>query len=113
MRMTTSEIAGTRVVSVEEDRIDAAVAVPFRERLMELSHDGPRRIVLDLKSVGFLDSSGLGAIVGAKNALGPDRLLDLAIPKPPVEKVFRMTRMDRVFRIYPDANAALLDVRDV
>ncbi len=107
MRMTASVEGDVLVVSVEETRIDAAVAVRFKDRLRELSDGGPDRVVLDLGSVGFLDSSGLGAVVGAMKHLGPGRTLDLAGLTPTVDKVFRMTRMDSVFRIFPDLGTAL------
>ena len=51
-------------VSVIDDRIDAATAIQFKERMRDITKDGPPRVVLDLARVQFLDSSGLGAIVG-------------------------------------------------
>jgi len=65
--------------------------------------------VLYLSQVEFLDSSGLGAVVGSMKQLDRKRKLDLAGLTPSVEKVFRITRMDSVFRIFPDTNAALQD----
>ena len=60
----------------------------------------------------FLDSSGLGAVVGSMKQLGRSRRLDLAGLTPTVEKVFRITRMDRVFRIFPSVEAAVEGVAD-
>jgi anti-sigma B factor antagonist len=57
--------------------------------------------------VEFLDSSGLGAVVAARKLLGKGRHLALAGLQPAVEKVLRLTHMDRVFPIYPDAKAFL------
>ena len=54
-----------------------------------------------MTQVAFLDSSGLGAVVAAMKALGPDRPLELAGLTPTVQKVFRLTRMDSVFKIHP------------
>ena len=64
-------------------------------------------MILDLSSVEFLDSSGLGAVVSVMKTLGRGRKLDLAGMTPAVDKVFRMTRMDSVFDIYPDRDAAI------
>jgi anti-sigma B factor antagonist len=94
------------LVAVREDRIDAAVAVQFKDAMRQATEAGPARVVLDLSQVGFLDSSGLGALVAAMKALGPSRRLDLMAPTPAVQKVFRLTRMDTVFAIFPDEESA-------
>lgn len=90
------------VVRVPEARIDAMVAIPFKEAMRQAT-DGPEaRIVLDLGRVTFLDSSGLGAVVWAMKFLAPDRRLELAALTPPVAKVFRLTRLDSIFTIHPE-----------
>ena len=94
-------------VLVLEDRIDAASAIQFKEKMRDLTKDGTQRVVLDLARVQFLDSSGLGAIVAVKKLLGPDRALDLSSLTPTVEKVFRLTRMDSIFTIHPSLEVAI------
>ena len=94
-------------VRVDAERIDAASAIQFKDRFREVIQDSEGRIVLDLAKVDFLDSSGLGAVVAAMKLLGSDRKLELAGLTPTVEKVFRLTRMDTVFTIHPDADAAI------
>lgn len=114
MEMRTAEYGTDLVIVVDEDRIDAAVAVRFKDGIRELSqHHEAKRVILDLKRVSFMDSSGLGAVVGAMKQLGTERTLALASLSPAVEKVFRVTRMDHLFKIYDSANAALLDVANV
>jgi anti-sigma B factor antagonist len=88
------------------DRIDAAGAIQFKDRMRELTQVDLPRVVLDLSQVAFLDSSGLGAVVAVMKALGPARKLELSGLTPTVEKVFRLTRMDSVLTIHraiPDA----------
>jgi anti-sigma B factor antagonist len=94
-------------VTVLEDRIDAATAIQFKEKMRDLTKNGPGRVVLDLARVQFLDSSGLGAIVAVKKLLGPDRVLELSGLTPTVEKVFRLTRMDTIFTIHPSLDVAV------
>ena len=110
MQMSSSEVDGSLIVAVNEPRIDAAVAVRFKDRMRELTDHPAERVILDLSQVEFLDSSGLGAMVGSMKQLGRGRKLDLAGLTPTVDKVFRMTRMDSVFRIFDDADHALQDV---
>ena len=112
MQMKSQEMGGTLVVTVLDARIDAAVAVRFKNRMMELTTTPSERVILDLGHVEFLDSSGLGAVVGAMKQLGRARKLDLVGLTPTVEKVFRITRMDRVFRIFDTVEMALVDVAD-
>ncbi|MDJ0629252.1 MAG: STAS domain-containing protein [Rhodobacter sp.] len=110
MQLNRQDFGDAMVITVGEPRIDAAVAIQFKDRLRELTGNGPDRVVLDLGQVGFLDSSGLGAVVAALKQLGPGRTLELAALTPTVEKVFRLTRMDTVFTIHPDADHAIGDM---
>ena len=107
MKMSSYTAANTLVIKVDEERIDASVAVRFKERVKDLAGNRPRRVVLDLSSVIFVDSSGLGAIVGSMKTLGRGRQLDLSGLSPAVEKVFHMTRMNSVFQIYDSVDAAV------
>lgn len=89
-----------QVIRVRGNRIDAAGAVTFKDRVLTLVEGGPGRVMLDLSSIEFLDSSGLGALVAIRRMLG-DRALELGAPTPPVMRVLRLTRMDMVFAIHP------------
>ena len=107
MLMSASEDGECLVIAVHEKRVDAAVAVRFKDRIRELSDHPSDRVILEMSEVEFLDSSGLGAVVASMKHLGGDRRMDLAGLTPTVDKVFRMTRMDTVFRIFPDRDAAV------
>ena len=109
MEVTGQAGPGAYFVSVGADRIDAAGAIQFKDGFRDAVADVDGRIVLDLSNVDFLDSSGLGAVVAAMKLLGPDRKLEIAGLTPTVQKVFRLTRMDRVFKIHPDLDAARAD----
>ncbi len=97
------------IVTAMEDRIDAAGAIQFKDRMRTLVQHPATRVVLDLSRVKFLDSSGLGAVVAVMKLLGPGRKLELAGLTPTVHKVFRLTRMDSVFTIHPDVPEGLRD----
>lgn len=102
MRLETESTPQTLVVRVLEDRLDAAVAVQFKDAIRDLACDAPDRVILDLGEVMFLDSSGLGAIIGAMKLLAPRSQLELARLNPAVIKVFTLTHMDRVLTIHTD-----------
>lgn len=100
-----------QVVAVEDARIDAAVAIEFKDAMRAETTNGSEIVVLDLSKVEFIDSSGLGAIVASMKFLGKDRTMALAGLNPTVEKVFRLTRMDSVFSLFPTLDGALTTLK--
>ncbi len=102
MKLTSELQADILIIKVLEGRIDASSAIQFKDRMRELTQTPSPRVALDLSQVGFIDSSGLGAVVAVLKALGPARKLELAGLTPTVQKVFRLTRMDSVFTIHDD-----------
>ncbi|NBZ89542.1 STAS domain-containing protein [Stagnihabitans tardus] len=100
MNLQTEHQGDVLLITVADDRIDAASAIQFKEMMREIVSEPSERVVLDMSNVGFLDSSGLGAVVAVMKALGPVRRLELSGLTATVEKVFRLTRMDTVFIIH-------------
>ena len=101
MNLISESRGDTLVVVAMDERIDAAVAIQFKDRMREIVQDPAPCVMLDLSRVTFLDSSGLGAVVAVMKLLGADRRLELAGLTPTVDKVFRLTRMDSIFTIHP------------
>lgn len=107
MDIATSRNGKALVIAVGDSRIDASVAIEFKEAVRTEAEAPGNPVILDLSQVTFLDSSGLGAVVAVMKMLGPERKLELAGLTPPVAKVFRLTRMDSVFTIHPQPPEAL------
>ncbi|MEL6102970.1 MAG: STAS domain-containing protein [Pseudomonadota bacterium] len=112
MELTSSQQDALQVVAVNDARIDAAVAIEFKDAMREKTDGGSDVVVLDLSVVEFIDSSGLGAIVASMKNMGKGRTLALAGLTPTVEKVFRLTRMDSVFPVYPTLEGALDNLKN-
>ena len=106
MQVMVGQAEDALVITVLESRLDAAVAISFKDIVRDVTIPDGMRVILDLKQVEFLDSSGLGAIVGVMKLLGPERPLEIAALSPPVRKLFRLTRMDTVFRLHDRAPPA-------
>ena len=106
MSLVANKDGDTLVLSVESTRIDSASAIAFKDEMFNATRGTQGRVILDLTKVDFVDSSGLGAIVASMKALGDAAKMDIAGLSPVVEKVFRLTRMDSVFRIFPDLPSA-------
>ena len=100
MELVARQLDGVLVVHAMDDRIDAASAIQFKERMRGIVQGAEPRVVLDMTRVNFLDSSGLGAVVAVMKMMGPDRKLELAGLTPTVQKVFRLTRMESIFTIH-------------
>jgi len=81
--------------------VDVYTAPQLKERLVEAIDGGCVDIVVDLEGVGFIDSSGLGVLVGglrrAKERSGAIRLV---CTRDNILKIFRITGLDKVFPIF-------------
>jgi anti-sigma B factor antagonist len=90
--------------------IDVYSAPRLRERLVELVSEGHRQIIVDLEGVDFLDSTGLGVLVGGLKRLrtnGGD--LSLVCTQPRILKVFEITGLTTVFSIATSVDEATED----
>jgi len=110
MSLTSTLTNGVEIITVADNRIDAAMAIQFKEDMRAETNGGPNRVILDLSRVDFVDSSGLGAIVASLKQMGSGRRLDLAGLTPTVDKVFRLTRMDTEFKLFPALEKALAPI---
>jgi anti-sigma B factor antagonist len=106
MPLTSSDHDYAQVVHVDDNRLDASVAIQFKEDFRSLTN-GEQDVILEMSNVEFLDSSGLGSIVAVYKAMGPSRAMALAGLQPAVEKVMTLTRMNTVFAIFPTLEEAL------
>jgi anti-sigma B factor antagonist len=106
MMQSTETPDGVLVLTLKAQRIDAASAVHFKDDFRKATTAQSGRVVMDLASVTFMDSSGLGAMVAALKSLD-GRQLELCSLTGAVDKVFRLTRMDKVFLVHADVEQAL------
>lgn len=99
-----------QLITIKEERLDAHSAQELKDFLSAIFDEGTNRIVIDLASVRFIDSSGLGALVsGFKNAISRQGELRLASLQPQVRSMFELTRLHRVFDIFPSPDDALTE----
>ena len=95
--LDVKERNGWAVLSVQGE-VDVYTAPQFREQLIQLVDQGQRSILVDLEGVEFLDSTGLGVLVGAlKHARTSGGDIAIEGAKTHVWKVFQITGLDKVF----------------
>ena len=105
MQIEIREMPEADVLVVLARRLDAAVAEKFKEEAVAQAGRSGRPIHIDLGRVEFVDSSGLGALVGVLKAVGDADRLALVRPARQVRTVLDMTRLSSVFRILDDTTA--------
>ncbi len=95
------------ILLVKEERLDAHNSDQLKQELGRLFEEGRTKVVVDLKDVRFIDSSGLGALVsGFKNASSRQAGLKLSSLQSQVKSMFELTRLHRVFDIYATVDEA-------
>src|SRR6202035_5970196 len=88
--------------------VDVYSAPRLRERLVDLVSQGHRQIVVDLEGVDFLDSTGLGVLVGGlKRLRSHEGDLTLVCTQHRILKVFEITGLTKVFAIHDSVEAAV------
>ncbi|CAN5224029.1 anti-sigma factor antagonist BldG [soil metagenome] len=101
---------GDRTILEVGGEVDVYTAPKLRERLVELVGEGHYKIIVDMTKVEFLDSTGLGVLVGGlKRVRSHDGTLALVCNQERILKIFRITGLTKVFPIYDTLDEALQD----
>ncbi len=108
MDVNRSEVEGRAVVLSPSGRLNMTTAALLRQSVAAEVDRGRARVVLDLGGVAFVDSSGLGAIVGGlKSARQAGGDLRIAAAGDQVRTVLELTNLDRVLRPHATVEDAL------
>ncbi|HKD05787.1 MAG TPA: STAS domain-containing protein [Bryobacteraceae bacterium] len=101
--VTVIELAGRITLGRESGQIEATV--------LQVLHEGVRKIVIDLSRVDYIDSTGIGKIAyafGKITQAGAEARVSGA--RGLVYDLFKITRLDRVIRFLPDADTAAAEL---
>ena len=107
MEITQKKVGRACVVTPQVKKIDASVAVGFKTQLMEIVDGGRNRLILNLKEVNFIDSSGLGALVSVLKRMGSEGGINLYSVKDSVRSILELTQLDKVFGIHMSEKGAI------
>jgi anti-sigma B factor antagonist len=94
-------------VLVVEGELDVATAPRLIAALNDVVVDAVRSVVIDLSSVGFMDSTGLALLINAHRRLTHARKgFAVVCPRGPLLRVFEITAMVETLRVCPDRESA-------
>ena len=100
LRITDREVGGVAVLALEGRIVLGEETVALREKVKSLLAEGKKKLLLDLKNVSMIDSSGLGALVAAHssaNAAGAKLLLCNLGSR--TNELLQVTRLLTVFEV--------------
>lgn len=102
---------GDHMVVEVGGEIDVYTAPRLREQIVELVNAGHYHLVIDIEAVDFLDSTGLGVLVGGlKRVRAHDGGLRIVCTQERLLKVFRITGLTKVFPLHDSVEGAVAEV---
>jgi anti-anti-sigma factor len=108
MQLQTTEDGHVTILTVEGDLVIGESESLFKRTITRLLEEGKVHLLVDMRKVGFLDSSGLGALVramtNAQKEGGNTKLLGAG---PQVRKLLEMTKLDSVLENFTDLETAV------
>jgi anti-sigma B factor antagonist len=108
MRITSSEQDGVTVLSIEGVIKVGESAQEFTSRLADLLSSGSGPVLLDLSTIDYVDSTGLGELVGHLQRFDEaGRRLALLNPQERILALLRLTRLDEIFQIFSSRDEAI------
>jgi anti-sigma B factor antagonist len=108
--VSRESVGGATVLAVRGE-VDVYSAPELSDNLTQLLDEGTTAIVVDLSDVAFLDSTGLGALIGARSATeSAGGTLAIVCTNDRILKLFTITGLDNVFQIYPTTDAAVAGI---
>jgi anti-sigma B factor antagonist len=100
----------TSIVAVEGE-LDLARAPSLKWALIDALEAGRNQLVVDLSPTTFMDSTGLGVLVGVNRSLTAEARLAIVCARASLLKIFELSGMDGAFAIFPALEEALAYVR--
>ena len=107
----SQRLVGTTVVVAPSGEIDLASAEQLRRGLVAGESEAGTSMVIDLRGVGFIDSTGIGELVGCQRRCRDAGVaLAFVVPDGTMRKILHVTGMDAVFDMHHDESAAIASV---
>jgi anti-anti-sigma factor len=100
------------IISFSVNKINALIIDDIREGIIKIFDVSNSKVIIDLKGVEYVDSSGFGCFLSvmkaARNNYG---ILKFANPEPRVSELFETLHLHTVFQIYKDIDSCIRSFR--
>lgn len=107
MKLELEKSGDIAIVTLQAEHLDASAAEEFKKDMLPIL-DTNNKIILDMSPLQFVDSAGLGAILSClRRVSAANGDLKLCGLTKPVRAVFEISRMHRIFDIFPTRAEAL------
>ena len=96
------------IISFNVNKINALIIDDIREGILKVIDNSNSKVIIDLKGVEYVDSSGFGCFLAAMKASRNNYgVLKFANPEQRVNELFGTLHLETVFQIYSDVDACL------
>ena len=100
------------IISFSVNKIDAMITDDIRESINKVFDNSNSKVIIDLKGVEYIDSSGFGCFLSAMRAARNNYgILKFANPEPAIMKLFETLHLHTVFQIYDDLDVCIRTFR--
>lgn len=100
------------IISFNVNKIDAMITEDIRERINKVFDNSNSKVIIDLKGVEYIDSSGFGCFLSvmrtARNSYG---VLKFVNPEPRIMEILQTLHLHTVFQIYDDLDTCIRTLR--
>ncbi len=100
------------IVTFSVDRINALVADEIRDLIIKLFDNTNTKVIIDLKGVQYIDSSGFGCFLSlfraARDSYG---IIKFASPEPNIKALFETLNLHTIFEIFPDTDSCIRSLK--
>jgi anti-sigma B factor antagonist len=100
------------IITFKVDKINALITEDLRNEIVKVFESGNSKVIIDLKGVNYIDSSGFGCLLSVmKTARNNYGILKFVNPEPAVMQVLKTLNLHTVFDIYNDIDVCLRTMR--
>jgi len=96
------------IVTFSVDKINALIIDEIREGILKVFDNSSSKVIIDLRGVEYVDSSGFGCFLSVMKAARNNYcVLKFANPEPRITELFETLHLNTVFQIYSDIDTCL------
>jgi len=107
MELKVEQIENVTVVQVCAESLNSSNVKDFKSKILDFAKP-EAKVVLDLRNLNFIDSSGIGALLSClKDLSSSNGSLHLCNVTEPVKNLLELVRVDKFLRIFENCNEAV------